>query len=609
MLINEEETEGKAMSETSESPNTAAAAVTGEIHALTGTLVNLFRDKTKKEAIMAITGSDQKTLDNLIKAAAAYLIINQYHLDYSGNSPAVKAANLYAELKTLFGDTIGESIKIQEKASAFITAVYDLLLKTPAIKRAEKRKLMLSELEGDLIEIMRTVPEYYFFDFLEGLMDVAAVTRKAKKFEGEATSRNVEKDEGIKEIFSFGMFRKAIIRYLRIRKIRDLELVYKPIMKLAETAYDQAIEALPLSKRGIEAFYKANEFKNEVVKIFKEANAAGETLDEISNKIHAQIHDKLKGAAERSANDVIYYLQNLLGLRFEKIVELLKSYGIVDITLVGTALTTDYTMLEYRFNEKGIEKEDIERLIKYEGAMTAFVQVSLDDYKRTQKSKGFSKDKYEGITIQSMIQDHLSDVENPALDFIASDLHLTKQELVDLLLLEVNIKDIIKALNIKNMTTLLMIIKLEKFIKSITEEIFVSILARLTKQVARIMEFFLLFNMIRKDMVDSIASRKVGPRLPPRELLKWQEGFTGLIMQLQDSVAYLLNKDNPYDVNAFIHGKLCGRTYDEALKDIKEGESPLYFSVVNHPIVLDELDLVSSISALDLFLRCITMKK
>jgi hypothetical protein len=598
------------MSTTADTPNTAAVAITGEIHALTGTLVNLFRDPTKKEAIIAITGKDKKTLDNLIKAAAAYLIVNQYHLDYSGSTPGEKATNLYAELKSLFGDTIGESIKIQEKAMAFTTAVYELLLKTPAIKRAEKRKLMLSELEGDLIEIMRTVPEYYFFDFLEGLMDVSAITRRSRRAAIVVKSGLGDgKDEGIKEIFSFSMFRKAIIGFLNIHKIRDLELIYRPIVTLAATAYEQAIDALPLSRRGMEAFYRANEFKTEVIKVFKAANDAGETLDEISKRIHEKIHDKLKIAAEQSANDVIYYLENLLGLKFEKIVELLKSYGVLDITLVRTALTTDYTMLEYRFNEKGIEKEDIERLIKYEGAMTSFVQVSLDDYIRGQKSKGFSKEKLEGVTIQSMIQDHLSDVDNPALEFIANDLHLTKQELVDLLLLEVSVKDITKDLNIKNMTTLLMILKLQKFLKSITEEIFVSILARLTKQVARIMEFFLLFNMIRKDMLDSIAARKKGARLAPRELLRFQEGFTGLIMQLQDSVAYLLNKNDPYDVNAFIHGKLCERTYDAALKDIKEGDSPVYFGVVNHPIVLDDIEIVSGISALDLFLRCLEKAK
>ncbi len=590
-------------------PNTAAAAITGEIHALTGTLVNLFRDPTKKEAIIGITGKDKKTLDNLIKAAAAYLIVNQYHLDYSGGTPNEKAANLYHELKSLFGDTIGESIKIHEKAMAFTTAMYDLLLKTPAIKRTEKRKLMLSELEGDLIEIMRTVPEYYFFDFLEGLMDVSAISRKEKRPSSAVGSGSGGKDEGIKEIFSFSMFRKAIIGFLNIHKIHDLELVYRPIMKLARTAYEQSVNAMPLSRRGMEAFSKANEFKNEVIKVFKEANEASETLDEISKKIHVKIYDKLKFAAERSANDVIYYLENLLGLKFEKIVELLKSYGILDITLVGTALTTDYTTLEYRFNEKGIENKDIERLIKYEGAMTSFVQVSLDDFKRSQKSKGFSRERLDAITIQSMIQDHLSDIHNPALDFIANDLNLTKQELVDMLLLEVSVKDIIKDLNIKNMTTLLMILKLQKFLKSITEEIFVSMLARLTRQVARIMEFFLLFNMIRKDMLDSIAARKKEPRLAPRELLKFQEGFINLIMQLQDSVAYLLNKDDPYDVNAFIHGKLSERTYEAALKDIKEGPSPLYFGVVNHPIVLDELEIVSNISALDLFLRCLEKGK
>nr|MDO8111204.1 hypothetical protein [Candidatus Sigynarchaeota archaeon] len=570
----------------------------GEIHAMTEALVNVFRDAKQKEAVISITGSDDKTLDNLIKAAAAYLIIHQFKLEYPGDNELAKSQNLYRELKSLFGDTIGDSIKIQEKAMAFYTAMFDMLLKTPAIKVPEKRRGLIDGLEGDLIEILRTFPEYYFFDFLESVIEFTSITKKLGKQVKKVAG------EGVKEAFSFSLYRKAIIEFLRIHKLKDLELLYQPIKKLGKAAYDQNIENMPLSRRGMDAFFAANQFRNEIIKIFQEANSAGESLEAIAKKIHEKIIDRLRATAELSSNDVLYYLQYLLGMKFTRLVELLKSYGIQDLTLVGTALTTDYTKLEYRFSEKGIEKADIEKLLKFEGNMTAIVQVSLDDFKRDQKSRGFSKERYEKTTIQSMIQDHLSDVDNPALAFIANDMRLSKQELVDLLLLEVNVKEIIKDAGIKSMNTLLVILKLQRFIDSITEEIFISMLSKLTRQVARIMEFFLLLGKAKKDMLENIAEVRRSSRVKPRDLLRFQDGFTGLIMDLQDNVAYILNKEDPYDVNAFIHGKLCELTYEAALKEIKEGNSPVYFGVVSHPIVLDDLEVVSNISALDLFFRC-----
>jgi len=562
-------------------------------------LVDLFRDEEKKDIIFTIVGNeDEKTLDNLIKAAAAYLIIFDYELEYPGETQIEKADNLYQELKSLFGDTIGDSIKIQEKSMAFYTSLFELLLKTPAIKVAEKRKALLSDLEGDLIEILRTFPEYYFFDFLESLMEISSLSRKMAKPERKATAG------GAKEMFSFNLFRKTIIEFLRIRKLKDLELLYQPIKKLAQTAHDQNVDAIPISRRGMDAFYNANQFKNAILTIFKEANAEGQSLDQVSRKIHEQIQEQLRTVAERSSNDLIYYLQNLLGTRFTKVVDLLKSYGIQDLTLVGTALTTDYTKLEYQFSEKGIEKADMDKVLKYDGNMTGFVQVSLDDYKRSRKSQGYSEDDYEGITIQSIIQDHLSDVANPALGFLAFDLNLSEQELVDLLLLEVNIKEIVRSENLKSMNHLVMVLKLQKFIDSITEEIFSSMLAKLTRQVARIIEFFLSLGKIKKSMFQSIADVVKSEQIQPRFQLRMQDEYAGVIMQLQDNVAYLLNKNEPYDVNAFIHGKLCELTYDDALKDLKEGNSPLYFGIVDHPIVLDDLEIVSPISALDLYFRC-----
>jgi hypothetical protein len=569
------------------------------IQGLIKALVDLFRDDEKKDIIFTIIGKeDDKTLDNLIKAAAAYLIIFDYELEYPGENQIEKADYLYQELKSLFGDTIGDSIKIQEKSAAFYTGLFELLLKTPAIKVKEKRKALLSDLEGDLIEILRTFPEYYFFDFLESFTEISALSRKIAKPAGKAAI------EGAKEMFSFNLFRRTIIEFLRIRKLKDLELLYQPIKKLAQTAHDQNLNAIPISRRGMNAFYNANQFKNTILAIFKDAIAEGQSLEQISQKIHAQIQEQLRMAAVLSSNDLIYYLQNLLGVGFTKVVDLLKSYGIQDLTLVGTALTTDYTKLEYEFNEKGIEKTDIDKVLTYDGNITGFIQLSLDDYKRSRKNEGVPESEYEGVTIQSIIQDHLSNIGNPALGFLAFDLNLSEQELVDLLLLEVNIKEVIRSENLKNMNHLVMVLKLQKFIDSITEEIFISMLAKLTRQVGRIVEFFLSLGNVKKSMFATIVDTMKSGQVKPRHQLRIEDGHAAVIMQLQDNVAYLLNKKDPYDVNAFIHGKLCELTYDDALKDLKEGNSPLYFGIVDHPIVLDELEIVSPISALDLYFRC-----
>jgi hypothetical protein len=570
-----------------------------KMHELIGQLVASFRDETKKEELLAIVSSDEQTLENLVKAAASNLLIADYKLDYPGESDAEKETGLYQELKSLFGDTIEDEIKIQEKVMGFNNAFFDMLLKTPRIKMPEKQRALFNDFEGDLVEILRTVPEYYFFDFIENLMDIKKVLSVSEK----PRAKDGDQPGSETEILSFSAFRNALIGFLRVHKLKDLELLYQPIRKMTEIVYHQAVEVLPISKRGLDAFLAANSMKNEVLRIFKESREANESLDEIEKKIQGVIYDQLKSAAEKSSNDIMYFLENLLGIGFDKVVEMLGNAGIKDLILFASALTMDYTMLEYRFNEKGVEQADIDRLLLYEGNMAEMVKLSLDDCKRGQKECGVPQEVLEATTVDSAVTDYMSGVENPALDFIAQDLHLDNKELVDLLLLEVSMKEICKDLGIKSMDQLVMLLRMKVFIGTVSREVFLSMLGRLTKQIARIIEFFTMLDDVKAGLAGTVAYAALASRRPPWEVIKEQGSAIERIMSLQDNVAYILNTNDPVDVNAFIHGKLSSMTFKDALQDMRKGNSPIYCGVVDHPIVLDELDVVSQISALDLYLR------
>ncbi len=574
----------------------------GKVHAITAALVDLFRSQASKDKILAIIGGDAATIDNLIKGAAAFLIINHFRLEYPGENDEEKHKLLYDEFKSLISNTIDDETTIQSKIMAYYNNFYELTLNTPAIKIKERKRAMTDDIEGDLIEIMRTVPEYYFFDYLEGIIGFNTLEKALRRKAPKERAQEKDKHRGEKS-FSFGEFRKSIIQFLKVNKLSDLELLYQPIQKISNMVYEENLDCLPISKRGIKAFHEANKLKDKVLNVFKTSNDARESLEEIEKRIHAVIYEGLQQQASRSSNEVLYFLQNLLGMKADQIIDVLKRNGIDDLTMFSDALTIDYGKIEYRFNEKGIEQRQIEGLLKYEGNMTAFVQLSMDDYKRGEHARGGSRESLDDITLEHIVQDHMGDVRNPALAFIAGDLHLNENELVDLLLLEVSIKSIVKDLGINSMTSLIMLLKMQEFINSLTKEVFLAILAKITKHIARIIEFFLLIGEVKREMKASLAKMKVSGGMNPGVLVRYQDGLVDEIKKLQDSVSFILNKDDPYHVNAFVHSKLCELRFDDALKEIKDMNSPMYFGVVDHPIILDDLDIISEVSALDLFFR------
>ncbi|MHA1683459.1 MAG: hypothetical protein ACTSUE_21145 [Promethearchaeota archaeon] len=561
------------------------------IQDITRKLISSFRHGGNKEKIVGITGGDEKSLDNLVKAAAARILVEDYQISYPGDSDESKERSIYRELKTLFGDTITDGLRVKDNVMNFYNNLFDLLLKTPSIKYKEKEAWIIDQFEDDLIEIFRLFPEFYFFDFLEDLVKIRDLVES--KAGGDLSE----------ELFSFNIFRRKIIDFLQVNKLKDLELLYFPIKKLTERIYEQSINRMPTSKRGMDAFSRANELKNSIIGIFKESNEAKESLEQIEEKVKVRIDEGLREEAESSPNQVIYFLQFLLDMDFSELIKLLRVNGIDDILLFSSALTIDYNLIEYKLDEKGIDLPKIKSLQQFDGNLVGFVNVSLNDFKRELRMRDVDEDEIAKYTVQSIIKNHLSEIESAPLEFIAADLAMDQDDLVDMLLLEVTVKELLKSLNIRSMDQLLMVLKMQEFIQNVTNEIFLSILGDLTKQIARIIEFFLLLGKIKADMIRNIDEFREKIDMKAWNFVQAQDKLIVQLMQLQENVAYILNKDDPVEVNAFILGKLCNKTFDDALKDLKEGNSMIYFDAVEHAIDLSNLDAVARISALDLLFR------
>lgn len=500
-------------------------------------------------------------------------------------------------MKTLFGNTVTDELKIQGMVMRFNDRIYDLLTNTPKIKVNARKQAILLDIEGDLLEIMRLFPEFYFFDFLESLIDIKHIEVEKKR------KTNHEAMREFQEIFSFNKFRNTLIESLKVKDLSDLELEYMPVKNLVDTVYSQNIERIPNSPRGIEAFSRASELKNKIMGIFIESNEKGESLDIIEEKVSEVIYEGLEKEANSSPNSLMYFLQNLLGISFAELVDILKESDVHHIPLFSQAIFKDTRQIEEKLNEANIKNEDLETLSKYEGHLADYVNLSLEDYKREQISKGATIESLKDLTVQSMIKDELSDIENPALKMIASDLSISSLELVELLLTEVKAKEVLESVDVKSLSHLAIIRMMSSFVKKITSEVFLTLLMELTRHVARIMEFFLLLGNIKNKMEGGVKALQDTENVKPWRFVHTQEKFTKQIMNLQENVAFILDKNEPYDVNAFILGKLCNLRFEDAIRNLKEGNSPLYFDVLEHPIILDNLDLVSRISSLDILLR------
>ncbi|MHA1698184.1 MAG: hypothetical protein ACTSWN_05025, partial [Promethearchaeota archaeon] len=414
---------------------------------ITRALIDAFSDDKVKEEILEMLHDDEHTLDNLLKGAASWCLINTYKISYSGATRAEKAFRLFTELKSLFGDTVTDEIKIQERVTKFHDSLFELLLKTPKIKKDKKKSLIISDLEGDLLEILRTLPEYYFFDFLESLIDINKLKADSNEYDGDDLDAD---GSGIEEMFEFNRFRQTIIRYLRIESLKDIELMFLPLKKILDTIFDQNMEMMPISRRGIEAFAFASNLKTEIIDQFKKGNEARESLDRIEGEITEIILERLKEKSDVSPQDFLYYLQKLLNVPFSGLVQLLKSYEIDDIPLFIKAISLDLNKIEYNLAEKGIAFEDLNRLKVYDGDLTGLAQMALEDYKSELKTKGAPGEDLLDLTIDKVIENELADLDNPAMDFIIQVLNIDRSEFVDLILLEIRAKEAINPLNIKD---------------------------------------------------------------------------------------------------------------------------------------------------------------
>ncbi|MHA1697772.1 MAG: hypothetical protein ACTSWN_02915, partial [Promethearchaeota archaeon] len=164
-------------------------------------------------------------------------------------------------------------------------------------------------------------------------------------------------------------------------------------------------------------------------------------------------------------------------------------------------------------------------------------------------------------------------------------------------------KEAINPLNIKDLPSLFTLLKIHEFIKFIIKDIYFSIFQELTRHIVRIMGFFIQISKLKQSLAKEIKELQESKTLKPWEFIQYQERFVRKIMQIQDNVGYILDKKDPYEVNGFILGKFCEMDYEEAINSLKNDKSPIYFDVVERPIALENTDVVSKMSALDLLFR------
>ncbi|MHA1847926.1 MAG: hypothetical protein ACTSXU_09795 [Promethearchaeota archaeon] len=570
---------------------------------ITEKLIDTFRNENIKKIILNTIEQDDKTMDNIIKAAAAHVLLQSYKLDYPGDSIQEQLKMLYQEMNTLFDYTISDELEIKEFLLKFHSNLFKLIVETPKVKYKKKKESIIDTLEDDFIEIMRTYPEYYLFDFLKQLIRLKQLTEKDEN-SLEKNEAPPSKDRNLDdELSSVNKFKRVILAFLKVKKLEDLNVQYLPIKKLCSIIFKQVSSSLPISERGIKAYNRANKLKNEILMIFKESNKTGENLDVIEERINEKINTILIEEAKNSPNELIYFLEWLLDKEFKDILELLHATGINSIEMFARALLTDYNLIEYKFNEQGIEIDDLNKLLEYDGQISRFIKLSLEDYKNELRGKGLDDSRVSEVTIESIIKDHLSGIETEVLSFISNDLGLEKDSIIDLVFLEVKIKELLKEFSIRTIDELLMILNTKKIISNITKEIFLSVFIDITRHVNRIIEFFIIINYSKKRLLSNIESFNDARLVKPWEVVNEQEPLILELMKIQESVAYILNKQDPYNINAFILSKICNITFKDALKRLKEDKSPIYFNVVEHPIILDNLKIVSRIAATDLLFR------
>jgi len=311
-------------------------------------VINHFKRDADKQKIFQLI-HDKSTLKNLLNATAT---IHLYHnmgirvqeifqsekFTYESTSKLEKNQKeiLFEEVKSLLKDSFLLEIDLLYKVIELENLFINLLIeqREPNFQDFLKKKMIKSiedKIENELLEIISKYPQFYFYDFIGELIGLTNeikqdILEESSAFKDlsvgiEKKLENEEKEDKFIEVSTLNRLILKVKENFEFKSHKELQVQTMSVRMIKRKILDYEINKFPISIPGLEASYKGNILKKNLIKkietIFKDERRI--EYEQFEEQMLSYLREEIINQLKTNPNDFIYFLQSLNESEFEDI--------------------------------------------------------------------------------------------------------------------------------------------------------------------------------------------------------------------------------------------------------------------------------------------------
>ncbi|MFX1356643.1 MAG: hypothetical protein ACFFA8_05100, partial [Promethearchaeota archaeon] len=472
-------------------------------------IINHFKRDADKQKIFQLI-QDKFTLKNLLKATAA---IHLYHnmgiriqevvqseqFTYDSTTKLEKSQKqvLFEEITSLLKDSFSLEIdllyKIIELENLFINLLieereldFQEIIKTKRIKAIEDK------IENQLLEIVSSYPQFYFYDFIGDLIGLineikGEILEQSSAFRdlSVAVEKKLESEEKEDKFIEVSTLNRLILKLkenFEFKSHKELQVQTMPVRMIKRKIINYEFNKFPISVPGLKAFLKGNLLKKNLIEkiesILKDEIRID--YDQFEEKIVSYLKKEIITQLKTNPNDFIYFLQSLNESKFEDIIFSINKRGIYDLLHLINMDNEIVKKIKTNMIRYNIKKQDL--LILNDDSKNPISLVKKVISTKKISSLNTALKSFDNIELLKQIYKNDSDLES-LWSVLESEIGYSINELREFIRKQQIINKIFfQEMQLSNYSQLILLLNFEEILNNIVKDTFFYVLSKIFRQ-------------------------------------------------------------------------------------------------------------------------------
>ena len=346
-------------------------------------LISHFKREADKQKIFELTTEETNLEGFLLSTASIHLYHNLgirvkdtlksdvISLESTRELETKEKEILLEELNVLLNNSFNLEIEVLFKTIDLEHRFLTFLLKDretnlPQIQREELLKEIDSEIEEELLTMIRTKPQYCFYDYISDLMGLTneikmnileeSASMKELSIEIEKKLKRKEKEDKYIELSSLNRLIEKVKKDFEFQSYKELELQAMPVRMLKRKIFNHYLEKFPISILGLKAHLQGNELRKQLIIMIKEALFTKINFTDFEKNMLTFLKSTIINKLKTNPNDFIYFLEALSEKDFNDIIFTLNKFGIYNISRLmnmddDLSTKVNQNMIRYNINK------------------------------------------------------------------------------------------------------------------------------------------------------------------------------------------------------------------------------------------------------------------